>query len=304
MQSIQDAFKLLQEKFMSWLETIVLMTPNFILALVIIVAAQYIANNAKKIVKSLLARIVDNQALVNFLGILVHIGIFLFGSLIAIKLLNLDQMLFSVLAGVGIAGLAIGFAFQDIAANFIAGIALAFRKNYPFRVGDIIETNDYMGIVEDISLRDTMIRTFEGQSIFIPNKLIFENVVKNYSLLKKRRVDLTVGISYGEKLQAVKDIVYKAVKKVPECLEDQPIEIFYQEFGDSSINFQVRFWVSFRKQTDYLRARSEAIMAIKKDFDQNGITIPFPIRTLDFGIKGGTRLSEEMPYPGFLEKDG
>ncbi len=294
MQSFQDAITLLRDKFSAWLETVVLMLPNFVLALVVVVIAHYVAKRARDLTRSLLGRIVDNQALANFLGILVHVGIFLFGGLIAIKLLKLDQVIFSVLAGVGIAGLAIGFAFQDIAANFIAGIALAFRRNYPFRVGDIVETNNYMGVVEEISLRDTMIRTFTGQSIFLPNKLIFENAVKNLSLLGRRRVDLAVGISYGDDLKRVCEVVRAAVEKVPGRVTDEEIEIFYEEFGDSSINFQVRFWIPFRRQKDYLEARSRAVMEIKQAFDQNGITIPFPIRTLDFGIKGGTRLSEML----------
>jgi small-conductance mechanosensitive channel len=276
------------------MENIVLMLPNFILAVVIVVLFNYVANNLKRFVKKLLARIIDNKALVKFLGLVTHISVILLGSLIAIKILNLDEVVFSVLAGVGIAGLAVGFAFQDIAANFIAGVALVFRKKYPFSVGDIIKTNNYMGVVKEINIRDTMIRTFEGQSVFIPNKMIFENDVNNYSILGKRRVDLGVGVSYGEDLGKVKKVVTGAVSKVTDLIEEDGIEVFFEEFGDSSINFEVRFWIPFREQTDFLESRSQAVMNIKKYFDNNNITIPFPIRTLDFGIKGGRMLSEEL----------
>lgn len=294
MKSLEESLKLLQEKFASWLESFILILPNLILAIIILIIAYFLATKVRKVVKNLLRRIIDNKALVDFLGMLSHICIFLFGGLIAINILKLDQIIFSVLAGVGIVGLAIGFAFQDIAANFIAGIALVFRKNYPFKVGDIVETNDCMGTVETINLRDSMIRTFQGQSIFIPNKLIFEKTVNNYSLLGKRRIDLYVGVSYGDNLEKVKKTALEAIETIQARLQDMPVQIYFEEFGSSSINFQVRFWIPFHKQTDYLEARSEAVMAIKKHFDEKNITIPFPIRTLDFGIKGGTPLSEML----------
>ncbi len=237
MENVQNAIKLLHDKFASWMETVVVMTPNFILSVIVLILAHYLARKAKEVVKSLLKHIIDNQALINFLGMLSHIGVFLLGGLVAIKILNLDQVIFSVLAGVGIAGLAVGFAFQDVAANFIAGIALVFRKDYPFRVGDIVETNDHMGVVEEISLRDTMIRTFQGQSIFIPNKLIFENAVNNYSLSGRRRVDLSVGISYGDDLQKVKKVVHEIITAMDARIKDEEVHIYFEEFGDSSINF-------------------------------------------------------------------
>lgn len=294
MQNLRDALSMLQDKITGWAESIVVMMPNFLIALIVFIAVYYVSKKLQSTVKSLLSRIIDNQALVNFLGGLTRIATVLFGALIAIKILNLDDVVFSVLAGVGIAGLAIGFAFQDIAANFIAGIALVFRKDYPFRTENIIQTNDHMGVVKEISLRDTLIQTFEGQFVFIPNKLIFENAVINYSLLGRRRVDLGVGISYGEDLERVKEITVTAIETMDHRMENTDIEFFYTEFGDSSINFEIRFWVPFIKQTDFLRARSDAIISIKRAYDREGITIPFPIRTLDFGIKGGRTLDEVL----------
>ncbi|MGD8353275.1 MAG: mechanosensitive ion channel [Pseudomonadota bacterium] len=295
MQSLQEALKSLQDKLYSWVESIVLLTPNFIIAVFIFIVVLLAAKRLNTLVRKLLSRIVDNPALVNFLGRLLQTGVILFGGLISIKVLQLDQVVFSILAGVGIAGLAIGFAFQDLASNFIAGTALVFRKDYPFRVGDIIETNDYMGVVKEINLRDTMIETFQGQLVFMPNKLIFENSVKNYSLAGRRRVDLGVGISYGEDLERVRDITVEAVKGLDVLEEGREVELFFDEYGDSSINFEVRFWVPFKKQADFLKARSDAVVSIKKAYDASGIVIPFPIRTLDFGIKGGMKLNEVLP---------
>jgi small conductance mechanosensitive channel len=183
--------------------------------------------------------------------------------------------------------LALGFAFQDLAVNFIAGVFMAVRKS--FRIGDIIESNGFMGKVTEISLRSTKVLTFQGQKIVIPNRLIFENPLSNYST-GQRRIDLGVGVSYGDDLQKVEDVTLQAVKNLSIHDVNRPVDLYYEGFGDSSINFIIRFWVEFKQQPDFLKARSEAIKAIKAAYDAEDITIPFPIRTLDFGIKGGEKL--------------
>jgi small conductance mechanosensitive channel len=149
-----------------------------------------------------------------------------------------------------------------------------------------------MGKITQINLRDTVLRTFQGQMVIIPNKEVLQNPIENFSLLGKRRMDLTVGVSYGEDLQKVKDITLRAVQGIEGLTKEDEITFFYKEFGDSSINFDIRLWVHTPEQPDYLQVRSEAVMRIKKAYDENNITIPFPIRTLDFGIKGGMPLSD------------
>ena len=123
-------------------------------------------------------------------------------------------------------------------------------------------------------------------------KTLFQDVVENYTNTRDRRVDLSVGVSYGDDLEKVKEITIEAIRGVKSIIRPNDITLFYNEFGDSSINFMVRFWAKSARQPDFLQAQSDAIMAIKKAYDDNDITIPFPIRTLDFGIKGGEKLSE------------
>jgi len=113
-----------------------------------------------------------------------------------LSILKLNTAVTSILAGAGIIGLALAFAFQDIAANFISGIFISFRR--PLRVGDIVKVKDYMGKVEEINLRDTILRTFQGQTVIIPNKEVFQNPIENFSRLGKRRIDLWIGVSYGK----------------------------------------------------------------------------------------------------------
>jgi small conductance mechanosensitive channel len=170
-----------------------------------------------------------------------------------LSVLNLDKAVTSILAGAGILGLALAFAFQDIAANFMLGIFLLFRR--PLAVGDIVSTNDHMGVVEEINLRDTMIRTFQGQRVIIPNKDVFQNTIENYTVLGKRRLDLGVGVSYGDDLRKVKEIAIKAAEKISVRSLTEEISLYYEEFGDSSINFSIRIWLNNTDQPTFLQGR-------------------------------------------------
>ncbi len=286
----QNIYNLIVEKLTEWIKIAIVMLPNFIVAALIVFLAFLIAKIIRKFSNNVLGRISHHQAVTNLISQALFIIIIAVGVFVALGVLKQDKAVTSLLAGAGIIGLALGFAFQDLAANFLAGVVIAISR--PFRVGDIIESNDHTGIVKKINLRTTDIMTFQGQFVLIPNKEVFQKPLKNFSITGQRRVDLKVGISYGEDLEKVKKIAIDSVENVANRIKEREIEFFFEEFGDSSINFEIRIWARFFKQTDFLRSRSEMVMNIKKAFDQNGIVIPFPIRTLDFGIKGGEKLSE------------
>ncbi|MEJ2034210.1 MAG: mechanosensitive ion channel family protein [Deltaproteobacteria bacterium] len=295
MESFSNAFKLLQEKIASWGKEAILLLPNLLISLFILLIAYMAGVYLGRAASSILRRFLKNISLINFLSALTRLTTILVGLIIALYVLRLDRAVLSILTGVGILGIALGFAFQDMAANFISGIALVFHDDRPFKVGDIVETNGQMGKVREINLRTSMIETFQGHSVFVPNKQIFQAPVINYSFRGRRRIDLAVGVSYGDDLEKVKGVTLAAVKDIPRA--EHP-DLFFEEFGSSSINLIVRFWIPFIHQTDFLAARSEAIVRIKKVYDENGITIPFPIRTLDFGIKGGEKLSAVLVNAG------
>jgi small-conductance mechanosensitive channel len=148
--------------------------------------------------------------------------------------------------------------------------------------------------VRRIDLRTTVLETTQGQIIYLPNKMVFESRLINYTESRRRRVDLSVGISYGEELEKVRKVVTEALDPLPIRIPSTEVEIFFTEFSDSAISFVARFWIDFNRQRDFVAARSEALMAVKEAFDREGIVIPFPIRTLDFAIKGGRSLREEL----------
>jgi small conductance mechanosensitive channel len=289
----QETLGDLVAKLAGWLEAAVLLLPNFLVAVLIVVAFWLAAKLVRKVLRSLLRKTPAPRQIRGLLVNVVAVAVLVTGLFIALGVLELDKTVTSLLAGAGIIGLALGFAFQDMAANFMAGVYLAFAR--PIRVGDIIETNDFFGTVERIDLRSMRLRRPEGQVVLLPNKMVFENPLINYNDQTLRRVDLPVGVAYGDDLERAAEAARTAIEEVEGRDAGRPVELFYTEFGDSSINLVVRFWIPFSRQSEYLAARSEAIVRIKRAFDEAGITIPFPIRTLDFGVVGGERLAEALP---------
>lgn len=287
---INNAYRLIVDKLSIWMKGFIKMIPNIAVAAVILVLGFFLAKLLKSLAEKVIRKISHNVMLNNLLSSLVYI--FLLGIVLftALSVLQLDKAVTTILAGAGIAGLALAFAFQDIAANFMAGILISFRR--PIRIGDVVTIKSYMGKVKEINLRDTLIQTFQGHMVIIPNKEVFQNPIENFSTYGKRRMDLVVGVSYGEDLEKVKSITLEAVKDVEGLTTDDKTSLFFQEFADSSINYVIRLWVNSPEQPDYLNVQSQAVMKIKKAYDENGIMIPFPIRTLDFGIKGGVTLTQ------------
>lgn len=296
---VTEAASGLVVKLDSWFDTFVLYLPNLIVALIIVIVAAVVARLVRRAVTAVLRRVTNHapQAanVVDLLATVAYLSVLSIGTFVALGVLNLDGVVTTLLAGAGVVGLALGFAFQDIASNFIAGVLMAVRN--PFVLGEIIETNGYMGTVREISLRSTIVETFAGQRVILPNAKVFGEAIINYSTMRRRRVDVSCGVGYGDDLDTAKAAAVEAIEGLDARQKSAPVELYFTEFGDSSINFVIRFWVGFAKQTDFLQAQSDAIQAIKTALDGAGVTIPFPIRTLDFGPNGGVALREMLP-PG------
>ena len=298
---------ILADKLFGWYEAAIAALPNLVIAVVIVVAAAFVARLVRTLVVNLLHRVTERapqaRNVVDLLGTLAYVAVLAAGTFIALGVLNLDGIVTTLLAGAGVVGLALGFAFQDIASNFIAGILMAVRV--PFLVGEIIETNGFTGTVEEITLRSTLLKTFQGQMVILPNAKVYGDPIVNYSRLGSRRVDLGCGVGYGDDLGRAQQVALDAIDGLEARDGNKPVQLYYTEFGDSSINFTVRFWVDFQAQTDFLEAQSQAIMAVKSAFDRHGVTIPFPIRTLDFDPNGGVDLRAALKGTGGgLEGDG
>lgn len=296
-----EAVQQVLDKLQAWLTNLIELLPNLVVAILVFVLFVFLARLARKGLYRLMERVSDYTSVNSLIATVGRVVVLAAGLLIALGIVGLDGVVTGIVAGAGVVGLALGFAFQDIAANFLSGFMLAIRR--PIREGDIIETNDYLGKVTEINLRTTIIDTFQGQQVIVPNKDVLQNPILNYSKRKQRRIDLSCGVAYGDDLEKAEEIALETVRAIEYRDESRDVDLYYNEFGDSSINFVVRFWVTFVKQTDFLAAQSDSIKRLKRAYDEAGVTIPFPIRTLDFGVVGGEKLSEVLPRSMYRDDD-
>ncbi|MAQ16838.1 MAG: mechanosensitive ion channel protein MscS [Sandaracinus sp.] len=281
------------EKLEAWAQGAARMLPNIGLALITAIVLYALSKLVRKAVEKALSKTRMHRSARDLLVSIVHFASLVAVLMITLSILDLNKVVTSLLAGAGVVGLALGFAFQDLAANFISGVGLSVR--HPFNVGDIIETNDVIGVVEQLDLRTTRLRTFDGKRVIVPNSKIYQEVLINHTDNDLKRMDLGCGVGYGDDLQKVRKVALEALNALDSRDERREAELFFTEFGDSSINFTARVWFDYNSQGDLLRCQSEAVMALKAAFDANDITIPFPIRTLDFGPNGGVKLDEVWP---------
>ena len=288
-------FQPLFDELQRWWALILRNLPNLLLALIVIVIGYTVTKFTKKYFNQISRRLIHDSTVAGLLSSVLTVLVVLAFLFLTLSVLNLTGVVTSLLAGAGVVGLALALAFQDPFLNLFSGIILSIRGL--FREGDLVEVSGYMGKVQEVTLRHTVLVTLQGQDVIIPNKIVAQEPIKNYNKLAMRRVDLSCGVSYGDDLDKVRDITIAAIKEHVAYDTNRAVELYFNEFGDSSINYTLRFWLSDRKsgQVDYLEAQSDAIMAIKRAYDSNDIMIPFPIRTLDFGIKGGEKLSEVLP---------
>lgn len=266
------------DKLEGWLDSIITNLPNLIVAIIVFGLAYFLSGLVRKYVSKVLKGRVEQASLRSLIATISSITIIALGLFIVLEVLNLDTVLKSMLAGAGVAGLAIGLALQSSLSNTFSGIYLSLKD--VINIGDWVETNGYQGTVHEVNLRNTVIREPDNNLVMIPNKLVVENPFKNYGLTKQIRVIVQCGVGYESDLAAVENLTKEAIKKNFHADESKEIEFHYTEFGDSSINFQVRFWIDSSVKISILEARSEAIKVIKKTFDEKGINIPFPIRTV------------------------
>ncbi len=270
-------------KLQEWLDAIVLNLPNFILAILVFIFFLLLAKYLGKVFNRLFLNRIRQDSIRLMTVKVIKALIILVGFFVALDLLNLDKALTSILAGAGVVGLAIGLALQGTLNNTFSGLILSFLPE--LQIGDWVETNDYAGQVIEINLRNIVIKQADNNYVVIPNSKIVEEPFKNYSRTSRSRVMLECGIAYNSNLEEVRKLTLKTIEKLYKPQANEEVEFMYTGFGDSSINFVVRFWTDVTKNRDILIAKNNAIIAVKKAFDKNDINIPFPIRTIDFSNK-------------------
>lgn len=275
------------EKLTVWGQQLLLMLPNFAAAILVVVGFAVLAGLLARVTGEVIDRWTEQTTLRQLFVTIVRIAVVAIGLFIALGILDLQRTVTSLLAGVGVLGLALGFAFQDIAANFMSGIIMGIRQ--PLRIGDLVVVEDVTGTVRELSLWATQIETFNGQLAVVPNKDVLQGVVTNYTALGHRRIDIEVGVAYDSTLEEVEEVARIALEGLSERDPDKPVKVFFTGFGESSIDLVAHVWISLVHQQEFLLTRSKAIKAVKAGFDAAKITIPFPIRTLDTSRVGPTQ---------------
>jgi len=251
------------------LEMVSLYGVKVIAALVVFVVGRWIAMGIRKITSRMMTKAKVEPILIGFTGNMVYIGLLAFVIIAALGQLGIQTT--SFIAILGAAGLAIGLALQGSLANFAAGFLMVIFR--PFSVGDYIEGAGVAGTVEQIQIFTTTLLTPDNKTIIIPNaKLTGDNIV-NWTAKGTRRVDMVFGISYDDDIDKARQIMKDVLAKDERILKDKATQISVVELADSSVNFVVRPWANV---SDYWGVYMDAMENIKKAFDEQGISIPYP----------------------------
>ena len=254
--------------------------PQIAVALIVILLTAGLSKLTRSITRRGFKRTKLRKSLKELFTLLISLFVWVLGIMIAAVIVFPGLTPASMLAGLGIGSVAIGFAFKDVFENFLAGIIILFRRE--MRIGDYIECEDIEGQVDQIAIRESHIRQTDGQLVIVPNSILFKNPVTVRTSLEKRRVTVICGVAYDVDLAEARSVIQKAVEACDTVEQDEkPIQVFAKEFGDSSINFEVTWWTG-SKPVDVRSSRDQVISSIKLALDAANIEIPFPYRTLTF----------------------
>jgi small conductance mechanosensitive channel len=239
------------------------------IAIAIVVIGRMVVKAVVNLVGKLLRRADVDSILVNFISSIVNAVLLLFVFIAALDKVGVDTT--SLIALLGAAGLAVGLALQGSLQNFAAGVMMIVFR--PFKLGDFIEAGGVVGVVEEISIFSTVMKTGDNREIIVPNGQIYSGAITNYSARETRRIDMVFGIGYDDDMLEAKQIMETILAEHELVLDDPAPAVAVAELADSSVNFNVRPWVN---SADYWGVRSALIERIKLTFDEKGISIPYP----------------------------
>ncbi len=269
--SFEHLLEILLKKLSGWLEDSVAMLPNIVIAVLVTAVFLILARLANRIVRLGFIRMTDNRTIASLVSGVVQFMVAGLGIFMALGVLNLDKAVASLLAGVGVLGLAIGFAFQEIASNFISGIFIAIIK--PFNTADVVEVKGILGTVTDISLRTTALVTDDGQQVDIPNKDMFTSALKNYTSNRKQRLTITFNISYHSDLLRAREIAEATIKRLCDKFSNLKAEAYFIGCGDLGAKLAIYYWISIPSPYSSLQLTNDLIMNVKADLQDNQIKI-------------------------------
>jgi small-conductance mechanosensitive channel len=253
--------------------------PTFALALVVFIAFWVAARVASGIVSRVAGEATDDESLTMLFGTIARVTVLVIGGFVAASVLFPGLKAGDLVAVLGLSSVAIGFAFKDIFQNFLAGILILLQR--PFHINDQIIVTGYEGTVEDISIRATKLKTYSGERVIIPNSDIYSSAVTVRTAFDTRRTVFGTGIGYGEDVDEGREVILEALERCEHVLDDPAPQVYTASHGDSSVNFDVRYWTKSHSG-QVAKAKSEVATKVKKALDDADIEIPYPYRTVEF----------------------
>ncbi|MCU7906977.1 MAG: mechanosensitive ion channel [Candidatus Thiodiazotropha sp. (ex Epidulcina cf. delphinae)] len=244
---------------------------KIVMALLVLMIGRWLAGMLIGMLKKIMVKGNIDHMLVGFLGNIAYAALLAVVVLAALEQLGVNTT--SALAILGAAGLAVGLALKDSLASFAAGVMLIIFR--PFKLGDFVEAGGVAGIVEDIRIFHSVLRTGDNREITMPNAQIYGGTIINYSARETRRIDLVIGIGYNDNIKKARDLIKGILEGEETVLKEPAPTVMLLELGESSVDFAVRPWV---KSSDYWTTRADLLEAIKAAFDKEGISIPYPQR--------------------------
>lgn len=277
---MNEEISTLLDKMQAMLNGFIVLLPNMVLALIVFAIFFFVARAIKKVVRNLTRdrRQARNLGMVLgrlAQGITILVGLFIALSIVipSLKASDLVQLL-------GISGVAIGFAFRDILQNFLAGILILLTE--PFQIDDQIVFKDFEGTVENIQTRATMIKTYDGRRIVIPNSELFTNSVTVNTAYENRRLQYDIGIGYSDDINEARRFILEAIHETDEVLETPAPDAIVVELAGSTVNIRARWWVQPPRRADVLDLQDRVLTNIKNKLTANGIDLPFPTQQILF----------------------
>lgn len=261
------------EDFSEYTDLAIMYGMNAFFALLILIVGWMAAKIVRRVVRKAMTKGKLDQTLANFLSNIVYALVLAFVVIAALNELGVQTA--SLVAVIGAAGLAIGLALQGSLSNFAAGVMIILFKH--FKVGDFIDGAGQSGTVENLDIFNTTLLTPDNQLIIVPNAKLTEDAIINYSAKDTRRIDLTVGVGYDDDMKKAKDLALKVIAEQSLLMDTPAPQVMVKNLGDSSVDIGIRAWV---RTSDYWNAYFELVESVKRCYDENGISIPYPQRDL------------------------
>jgi len=265
----------IQQAFQNWFTSFVEFLPKLLAGIVIFLITLVVSSFVAKWVKKIAKKKISTKEILQLIFVLTRWSLIIIGTIIALAQVDFDVTGF--IAGLGVAGFTIGFALQDLAKNFISGLLLLYRQ--PFNLEDAVTLGNYTGTVKEINVRDTVIETFSGEKVILPNQTVFENAIFNYTQTAKRRQSLSIGLGYEEDVGSAIQIFLDVIKNVPGVEAEPKPTVRAEGLGDSTLILSALYWIDQTKN-DYFSVHSDVITAIKEASEKHNINLPYPIQTV------------------------